>query len=441
MNVQFHNRNGHADATVALNDLLQSGTVDVRAAVCFITLPGAVFLRRHAARLSQNDGFFVASIDPPTNLDAMLALHRAAPGRIYIHLGGTTPEEVRAGRSLMHSKVLLATDNGSCRLWVGSHNMTANAILGGNIEAGLEVTAASDDQIVRDALQHLETCRATAELCDPSQMERYREIQSRRRPRPGVIKPANLFVIHAHAKVRPTEAPFTVHIRLVPTQFDSRFQVDGGVRLFLHPVGSLTVGREVDVSNAVLWNGAITALVRTDQHPKNRGVRGRFDAADFDLDLPDLRTPPTLVASGGSSITPLTQVVLRMDERGEPGREAFSVGSQKPYENLLDSGGMVQELHEVSQEMLRFFTPPSHDGQHLLYRPLVGVKQKLQIAGYEETMKSVDRKKWKDESTAPLLETAEYSAQAPKHPVEAFFFKTRYVIREEPPTEPDYSGD
>ena len=117
--VRFHHPSGQANATPAINDLLRSATESLQAAACFVTRPGALVLAAHAERLRLPDSFFVASIDPPTALDALAYLHQCAAGHVFLHLGGRTPEEVRVGRSLMHSKLLLANAHDASRLWVG----------------------------------------------------------------------------------------------------------------------------------------------------------------------------------------------------------------------------------------------------------------------------------------------------------------------------------
>ncbi len=182
-NVRFFHFAGHANARPQLDALLRSATRSFRSAVCFLTEPGSLLLRNHSDVLSRAGSFFVASVDWPTDLPSLLALHLKAPNRVYIHLGGSTPEEVRVGRALMHSKILLGEGEEFCQLWVGSHNLTGQAIEGGNIEAAIEMTAPLSSQPIQDAIAHLEVCRATAELFDPSQMPRYREIQERRRRR------------------------------------------------------------------------------------------------------------------------------------------------------------------------------------------------------------------------------------------------------------------
>jgi hypothetical protein len=427
--VKFHNEAGQANVHARLNELLQSATTELKAAVCFVTQPGAIMLACHAERFRGADGFFVASVDPPTNLNALHSLHSQAPGRIYIHLGGSTPEEIDVGHALMHSKLFLSSSETTSRLWVGSHNLTGMAILGGNFEAALEVTAPCEHAVIREATRHLEACRAMAEPFDPDQMQRYREIQKRRSRPPNGIEKKPLLIIHAEAQIRPTTAPFTAHVHLAFSDFDRLLGVDGEVRLFLHPPGMIGYGKELDFSAAELWVGSITAVVRTERHPRNQGLSGRFDKADFDIILPDLATPPVLIPAGSSSIAPMTQAVLRMAGRAEVGDEVYSVGSNPPYCTTVDTKDIVFQMHEVNPHMLMFFTPQSHDGGHLLYRPIQGMKTEIRPSGYKETAKSALPEKWEHQDTAQMVRSAQFLIKEPNRPVEAFFYKSRYVIR------------
>ncbi len=97
----------------------------------------------------------------------------------------------------MHSKVFLAEGEEGCRLWVGSHNLTAMAIEGGNYEAGVVVTGPASSGVMQDAIAHLQVCRNTAELFDPDQMERYEDIQRGWGKNEEWESERNVLVIHA----------------------------------------------------------------------------------------------------------------------------------------------------------------------------------------------------------------------------------------------------
>ena len=425
--IRFHHPNGHADVTASIVELLDDAATSLRAAVCFLTRPGASVLLRRPERLQQEGSFLIASIEPPSDLDAFLALHGAAPGHIFIHMGGRTPEAVDVGRSLMHSKVLLAQNESHCRLWVGSHNLTAAALGGGNFEASLELVAEHDSAVVHDAVDHLNACKVTAEPFDPSQMARYRDIQRRRLPMPPWITREQLLVIHAEAEVWPSGVPFTVHLQVTPIDFDMFFIIDRGVRLFLHPKGSIGPRRSTDFSQARLWCGSITGVVRTERHPRNQGLKGRFDNADFFLELPDLERSPRFIPTVDPASEPTSQVVLRMVEEQQPDLELYSTATESPMKAELDAEEPGVDLHTIDPEMTRYFTRESLRDDMLIYRPVHGVKPKYYVAGYDETMRSVPDEKWDGHQRLP--DAVSYDLKRPRVPVEPFFFVSKYVIR------------
>jgi hypothetical protein len=383
---KFYSPGGPANVRRDLDGLLCDGTDSLRIAVCFFTDAGRALLERHSAKLQLEHSYFVASIDWPTNLKSMERLHWSAPGHVYIHLGGVTPEEKRVGRSLMHSKVVLAENGESCRLWVGSHNLTAMAIEGGNFEAATMMSESTSSHVIQDAIAHLELCRSTAELFDPNDMDRYREIQ-RRRCEPDWDSERNVLVIHAEAAVLPTESAFIARVQIAPTELDGLIRNDRPVRLFLHSPGTLTAGTLVDYRKSVMWIGEITAVVRTELHPRHRGAKGDFSAANYDIDVRDLSTIPVLRPGGHSTVAPKTQIVISLDRRGEPGTEMYSIGPKSPASVELDSVS-EQELHEIDADMVNFFTPESiRDGQ-LIYRPVDDIRQEFTVRGFAETVRS-----------------------------------------------------
>jgi hypothetical protein len=241
-------------------------------------------------------------------------------------------------------------------------------------------------QVIQDAISHLELCRSTAELFDPDDMDRYREIQ-RRRCEPDWDSDRNVLVIHAEATVFPSEPEFIARVQIAPTELDGLIRNDRPVRLFLHPPGTLTAGTLVDYRKAMMWIGEITAVVRTELHPRHRGAKGDFSAANYEIDVRDLSTIPILRLGGHSTVAPKTQIVISLNRRGEPGTELYSIGSKSPASVDLDSVS-EQELHEIDADMLNFFTPESiRDGQ-LIYRPVDDIRQEITVRGYAETVRS-----------------------------------------------------
>jgi hypothetical protein len=424
--VQFLHPAGHARVRQELDDLIESGSISLRAAVCFFTRAGYVLLRRHGAILNKPESFIVVSVDWPTDLDALNELHSLAPGHVYIHLGGATPKEIKVGRALMHSKVLLATGAVSSRLWTGSHNLTGQAITGGNIEAAIQLSASASDPVIQDAIAHLNVCCANAERFDPRQLKRYRSIQTERLPLPPWIRPDRLLVIHAESAVVPPAAPFTVHLRTVPTDFDRYFINDRGVRMYLHPVGGLQRGVPADFRGVTLWTGAVTGINRTDRHPQNGGVKGDFPNANYDLDLRDLFNPPVLSVAGSVTVPATSQIMLRMDGQDQPGVEVYSI-EKAPVSNIYDVDEVGQELHGIDPDMQPLFTEDSLSDGGLLYRPVRGMKQAVRVAGYEETMRT-DAALISSQNRLAEDKMILYEAKEAAHPADAFLFVSKHVI-------------
>jgi hypothetical protein len=442
---RFYTPGGPASVHADLNGLLIRGTRSLRIAVCFFTEPGRVLLRRHSSRLKSRGSFVVVSVDFPTNLKALEKLHRLAPGHVFIHMGGVTPEENKVGRSLMHSKIFLAEGDEACELWVGSHNLTGMAIAGGNFEAATLTRARCDSQLIQDAVEHLELCRTTAEVFNPDDMPRYQDIQNRR----GITtwdSERNVLIIHAEAATFPTESSFIARVQIAPTELDHLIRNDRPVRLFLHRPGTLRAGVLVDYSRAELWTGEITAVVRTELHPKHRGAKGEFSSANYEIDVPDLGSAPVFRLGGHSVVDPRTQVVISVESRGEPGREVYSIGSKSPASFALE-GANELELQEVDPEMAGYFTPDSVRDGRLIYRPVEDVREDFTVRGYEETVESrrglpsalfggenddsiiqpQDKRGRRRARRPPVIR---YETVSPTRPIDPFFYLSGYAIRD-----------
>jgi len=178
----------------------------------------------------------------------------------------------------------------------------------------------------------------------------------------------------------------------------------------------------------MLWMGEITAVVRTDLHPKNRGAPAQFSSANYDVDIPDLSTRPNLVPGGTSSVTPKTQVVIRADRQGEAGGELYSIDQKSPLTNFLDSAAEL-DLHQVSDEMARFFTPESLRDNMLVYRPAMQVKQDLKVKGYDETVRAKTANQFERPEIREATERTQYLLAEPRNPIDPFFFLSKHVVR------------
>jgi hypothetical protein len=344
---------------------------------------------------------------------------------VYIHLGWVTPrtkdESREHGNALMHSKVLLAEGAQGCRLWVGSHNLTARALGGANLEAAVIVEGTMQDQPLADARLHLLHCRDTAELFDPKRIPEYKAIQERRaQPPPGLSKDPVL-VIHATvpADWQPPSAPFRVHLSLVPMLFDNYFDVDRQVRLFLHPPGTIKHGEPIDLSKAYAWAGMQTAVVRTARH-RNRGTQGTFQEADLQVIIPNSIAPPLVVGKDEPLPDMTSQILMRFTHQVPPGVEAYPLKTGAA-QSFLTSTGEEHLMGEVENSLKSAFMKDSLKDGLLRFQPVKRMGSSLMIQGYTETMKTLGA----TDSNAYALD---YRAVEPKHPIDPFFFMSKALL-------------
>lgn len=425
--IQFFSAQGHKSVVPVWESLFQHADRCLQGAVCFATRPGIDVLSSAARWFAQEGGFFVASVELPTDIDALADLHEATQGSVYIHLGYASPrtkdETGQDGYPLMHSKLFLAEGSQSCQLWVGSHNLTNSAMTGANLEAGVLITGDNDTAVMQDARQHLLACRDSAELFDPARIEEYKRIQRRKMRSPFDVVPLALVVIHAEAneEFRRRELPSVVHLSMKPTEMDRYFAIDRQVRLFLHPPGSLIPGQPANMSNAIGWMGRQTAIARTANHPRNQGVEGRFDDAHFQVTIEDLRSPPKAALSSEKLEGMTTQVVMRFTRELVPGSEAYSLRTGTAGVRMRT---MEEEYSDepLDRRLVNSFRPGSVRDGKMHFERITGIEPEIKIQAYMTTLQPLR-----------LLGNAEvpvtYTPVEPTHPIDPYFFITKSVVR------------
>jgi hypothetical protein len=234
--------------------VLAAGTEQITIACAFLTGGGVELLKRHVDRLRLPASFVVVAWGLPTTLETLNELYALIPGKVYVHLGLLTPVERGLGPGLMHSKVFFAKAGNQCRLWTGSHNLTASAMQGANREAAVLIEGAFEEPLFADALAHLNQCREEAMQFDPLN------------PPPPQI-PEQTLVIHAECHAALKATPWYVHLRPANTDYDKEMRPPGAVCLYLYKPGSLQVGRSRPTPTAV-YSGTLTALNFTENHPQ-----------------------------------------------------------------------------------------------------------------------------------------------------------------------------
>jgi hypothetical protein len=300
--------------------ILVKGVDQVAIACAFVTGAGVALLKRHLNHLRLPNSFLVAAWERPTDPAALASLHTEAPGNVYIHLGDKTPVEKQVGRGLMHSKVFFARSGRDCWMWVGSHNLTANAASGVNLEAAAIIEGTIDDKPLRDSLAHLEACRNEAVLFDPLNL-------------PPISSPEATLVVHAEQHVKSLRRlPWHIHLRPSITDYDDIMAPPAPIWLYLYPIGSLASGTPRPRPQRVV-SGRITALNFTEHHPE-RGIPADWQAANYVIE----ERRGVLQPSGRAPYTTTpTQCVFRINSDEDPDTLWFSKSPEPREERVLVS--------------------------------------------------------------------------------------------------------
>ena len=155
----------HADANgrgrEPLEEVLAHGTEKLAFACAFMTDAGYAIISPYLHQINKPGSFGVISIQQPTSYNALKDMFEKYPLNSYVHLG-TIFDHFEAGNyvGLMHSKLFLASDGTTTKVFCGSHNLTASALLGFNMEAATLIEGPSDDPFFHDVEEHLNDCRS-----------------------------------------------------------------------------------------------------------------------------------------------------------------------------------------------------------------------------------------------------------------------------------------
>jgi hypothetical protein len=156
------------------------GAASLRAAVAYWCVGPKQLGPELVARLS-GDGFLCVDVHLPTDID-ILAKMVAAGANVCLYLMNPNPQpdelKLKFPPHLMHSKLLLFDyDSEPSELWVGSHNWTARALTGVNIEASLRLRLEKEASLYGDSAAFLDGIRARCVAFDLSAVDYYKWLQ------------------------------------------------------------------------------------------------------------------------------------------------------------------------------------------------------------------------------------------------------------------------
>lgn len=433
MGLRFLHSGAHTPAKPDFDEHLRNGRDGIRLAVCFFLKAGLEILRHHTVALLHPESFVVVSLDRPTDLDAVDELHWLIPGRVFLHLGWVTPEEKKGSPALMHSKVCLTCNDDVRGLWVGSHNLTASAMGGANIEAALLYETSKKDAVIADAEQHLRQCRDTAERYDPKRLDEYKEIQARRAGMIGVQD--TVLVLHAEDHAPLQHLPAVIHVRLPTVEFDSLTKTDTTVHLFVHEPGTLG-STPVILPSVRRFTGRVIEDNRTEYHPGG-GSASTMRQATHWLEFSHV---PVLIMPNSSKTKPVSQAAILLDEENLRADEfLYSIKAKRGRSEAASTADNIRR-EAAPKELLPFFSPRSIESQRLLFAPREHLRETGRMGVYRSTpiperfMRNTGRsKEWRvrvaherQSSRRVELEVVQEEAEQTISP---YFFKSPFRVR------------
>ncbi len=356
MKIDFIDQFPRKRAYPKLNEVMRFGKDRLAMAFAFCTKSGIALLRNHIENLRQPNSFLVVSYNPPTNFNALGEIHKKAPYSLYLHFGAEAPYEYNIGAPIMHSKVLYAESKGKAMLWVGSHNLTGNAMLGLNHEAALLIEGDKEEQVFKDALRHLEACRESSELYDPG-------LEKGESP----VQKTDVLIIHAGCKEVPEkDLKWNVRLLLSRNNYDHMFSTPADVRLYLHCIERWS---EIDLANPTRkYQGKLTGKNLTERNERG-GMLGRSaEWRDVHFNIIERSRGLWLVDNQELPKQTKTQVVFTLDRQFHHEEMYFS---HEPGLGVhLTALGEEEELVHSESDMFKNYKPSHVINTSLRYWPL-----------------------------------------------------------------------
>lgn len=314
------------------------------------------------SRLKHPRSRFVASVDYPTDLDLIAALHSELGSSIRLHLGHASPMEIGLSgsrfRPKMHSKIFVSHGDDHFSAWVGSHNLTAYALAGTNIEAGTCVRGLRTDDYFGRLSLFLEATFAEAEEYDPDRRDFYNFLQRGGSPDPPgvnvveqrclviqtVCPPGLELADGAHVIVRvPDDSYFRTMSQSVPVRFVLYQDADS-----LETQAGPSQVRFHGVAASVLSYGASGSL----------GLAAEFAGTVFEVS-PDSSGVPALhtATSGRPSIAQGEAAVLfQVTECDEPREVYFDLAAgRRTFGSVKISDGEPDRSFEIDERFRDVF--------------------------------------------------------------------------------------
>ena len=151
----------------------------LRGAIAYWTIPPSLLDLNFCQLLSQSSSFCCVDLQWPTDVGHLAHFFALKAHNLYLHCRRLkTNDKQPSAKRLLHTKLLLLDlPGGEAEVWIGSHNFTAAALGGLNLEAGLVIPCPQGSAFYEQVRAYLEYIRARCHRFDPDRLADYRALQ------------------------------------------------------------------------------------------------------------------------------------------------------------------------------------------------------------------------------------------------------------------------
>lgn len=159
MITQFYHAHPRKEAYERMNSIFVGATKKLMAAVCYVTKEGCKLIAENIDRLKTEGSFIIIGYNDVSDIEEINKLCAMAPGKIFFHGVGKSSEswEGSLAPGLMHDKLIYSENESGATVWVGSHNLTYNALRGVNIESATITKGDTNEVFFNDVREHLQS--------------------------------------------------------------------------------------------------------------------------------------------------------------------------------------------------------------------------------------------------------------------------------------------
>ena len=279
LNISVANSTPNSDITGTIKELFKKA-VTIRFSIAFLTKNGFPFVDDflNYTILNSENSYGIVAVNNPTDIDRLGELYGKMPEHLFIHTGYKNYIIDERITPLMHTKLIVADyEDGTAKIYTGSHNWSGNALKGKNFESGVIIECDKQENIYKDIVEHIEYVKTKSKIFNPELIPFYKGVQKAIADRFGRIEKPDIdfhkedvvVIISEIDDSGPPRKDETVYIEY-DESLSNQFIADRSARIFCINSGKLHGNKEITLADLVtVLEGKITSANRTQFHPSN----------------------------------------------------------------------------------------------------------------------------------------------------------------------------